>query len=127
MQTCVSKERGSVMNEKLDHAVTALATDLDDRMDNIEAIKGKTFAEAVRMSVNMHTIMEIGASDIPVELRRMIVPDMCALHVVHMARALDLNQEQIKEMADMSRGICEQIKSESKRMRPLFDKEFGED
>ncbi len=112
---------------ELDEKVSALATDLDARMENLEAIKGKGFAEAVKLSVNMATIMQVGSSNLPHEMREMIVPDMCAMHIVQVAKALGLDKDQTKEMADFAKSISDQIKAESARLRPLFDKEFGDE
>lgn len=110
---------------ELDKAVTTLTTELDDRMENLEAIKGKTFAETVRLSVNMQTIMQVGASDMPQELRAMIIPDMCAMHIANTAKTLGLTKDETIEAIEFAQGISDQITAESKRMRPLFDKEIG--
>ncbi len=115
------------MSSELEEKVTALANDLDARMENIEAIKGEAFAKVTRLAVNMATITQIGSSDIPQELRTVIMADMCAMHIVQTAKAFGLNKEQTKEMADLAHSISDQIKAESKRLRPLFDKEMGGD
>lgn len=114
------------MTNQLEEAMAALAVDLDSRLENIEAIKGKTFAQAVQLAVNQHTIMKIAVSDMPAMLRELIIPDMCAMHLVSCAKALGLDKEQCIEMANLAKGIAEQINNEARRLLPLIDKEVGE-
>ena len=116
------------MSEEFDQAVNTLTTDLDDRLENIEAVKGKNFAEAVQLAVNIHTIMQVAVSDIPYEFRVKMIFALCSKHVVNMANSLGLTTEKdFKEMADIAKSIADQIRTETKRLQPLFDKEIGLD
>lgn len=96
--------------------IKALSSDLDARMENIEAIKGKLFAIAVRASVSMHSIIKLGSSEMPAELRRLILSDLCAHQIKYLCQILDLSKEDAQELVQLAQGICEQMQSEADRM-----------
>ncbi len=100
---------------KLYETIKALTEDMNDRIENIKAIKGEPFAIAVRAAVSLNSISQLSCSAAPKELRRLILPEMCAEQLKYLCQILNLSVDDAHELIILAKGISMQVEDEVTR------------
>ena len=102
--------------------VEALTTDIDDRMENLVAIKGERFAEMVSLCLSVHSIIEISTNPhAPQGLRDMAVIQMCADLVSKMLEiGLGGDQKEALEAIQFAKNINTSMRNEAQAISKIL-------
>jgi hypothetical protein len=101
--------------------VEALTTDIDDRLQNLIAIKGERFTEMVGLCLSVHSILEMaGNRHVPHEVRGTIVVEMCADLVSKMLEiGLDNNADRM-ECIQFAKNINTSMRNEAQAISKIL-------
>lgn len=100
------------MNEehKIDQVIGMIKAgndDIKDALTNLEAIKGKAFADTVKLSVSLFKIMQICVT-VPESMRKEIIPMICASFMHELGSTLlNGDVEAFKETIKFSKQYSE--------------------
>lgn len=109
--------------EELIGLVKDLTEDIDDRMENLIAIKGEKFAEAVSMCLAIHSVLEVaGAKNLPHELRGIMLADMMAGLMSKMLKHMLTNDEECKEAITFAKNINMSMSEQAAKISKLLNK-----
>lgn len=106
------------MSKKADFEaiVTDTLQDLNDRMENLEAIKGEAFCKAVKAAISIYSVLQVAtANHLPQALRDELLTDMLAGVTAQMCNALGLDIDDTKEAMQFAEGISQTIEAQGDR------------
>jgi hypothetical protein len=111
------------MNKKeaFTNIVEETMSDLNDRMDNLEAIKGENFCKAVKLTLSIYTLMQVAtAHHIPVNTRDEIIGDMFVNLSVQCCDALGLDEAGIREAMKFAENMANTLDSQGTRASKIL-------
>lgn len=111
------------MNKKdeLTRLLTDLGEDINDRMENLIAIKGEKFSEAVSICLGFHSLMQIAdAKNIPEPIRKTIALDLSTNLMGSVMMSLLGNAEDAKEAVHFAKNISDTMDQNAAKLMTIL-------
>ena len=107
--------------EELGQLLTDLGEDINDRMENLIAIKGEKFSEAVSIVLGFHSLMQIaGAKNIPEPIRKIITLDLSTNLMGSVMMSLLGNAEDAKEAVHFAKNISDTMDQNAAKLMTIL-------
>ena len=91
-------------------------SDLNDRLDNLEAIKGENFSKAVKLSISIYSVLRVATTNqLPAVIRDELLTDMLAGVTAQMCVALGLDIDSTKEAMHFAEGMSKTLETQGER------------
>jgi hypothetical protein len=102
--------------EEFENIVQETCEDLNDRMDNLEAIKGENFAKSVEAALSIYSVLKVAtAHQIPALIRDDLVTHMLVDLTVEVCKALGLSHDELKEAMQFAKSMSETLETQGHR------------
>ena len=107
--------------EELTRLLTDLGEDINDRMENLIAIKGEKFSDAVGICLGFHSLMQISnAKNIPEPIRKIVFLDLSANLMGSVMMSLLGNAEDAKEAVHFAKNISDTMDQNAAKLMTIL-------